>query len=239
MSTSFHPAGDPIDANVSSDRACTSLFGAPQTHRSGNADRPVGRLSELTDLELVNKFRAGRAAPVFEAELFRRVRKYASPELRSTVGYGIDLEDLLQEVVTKVWVNLGKYNPAQASFRTWVSRIARYTGLDSLRRASARPKSAVVLEGPDGECFVLGEVDATAQFAGAMTEESHVLTIVLEEYCSKRKNRAEAQTVKAVLGSGYRIADVKALLPSVAGNVDRWIKNARLAMRAAVLADVA
>ena len=207
--------------------------------RSVDPSRPVsGRVGDLTDVELLGTFSAGRSAPLFEAELFRRIRRHAAPELRSIVGATPDEDDLSQEVVTKVWVNLDRFDPAQASFRTWVSRIAGNTGRDYLRRVSARPKSSPVIEESGCMNRHVWEVDISDRSIGRPTEEANVLAIVVDNYCDTCKSGAEAKAVRAVLADGYRIADVKAMDPSIAGKIDGWVKKARQALQAEVATEV-
>src|SRR3954462_8409474 len=52
-------------------------------------------------------------------------------------------EELVQEVVTRVWRHAQSFDPDKASFRTWLYGIARNAIIDLKRRQSVRPSLAV------------------------------------------------------------------------------------------------
>lgn len=52
-------------------------------------------------------------------------------------------EELVQDVFTRVWRNADKFDPARATFRTWLYGIARNAVIDFDRRRSVRPGLAV------------------------------------------------------------------------------------------------
>jgi RNA polymerase sigma-70 factor (ECF subfamily) len=51
-------------------------------------------------------------------------------------------EELVQDVFTRVWRHADQYDPAKASFRTWLYGIARNAVIDFNRRRSVRPSLA-------------------------------------------------------------------------------------------------
>lgn len=63
-------------------------------------------------------------------------------------------EDLVQDVFTSVWRNAAAFDPARASFSTWVYRITRNRATDLIRRRKARVR--IVESDP---LFELGEED--------------------------------------------------------------------------------
>ena len=56
----------------------------------------------------------------------------------SIVGNAADAEDLLQEVLLKVWRHLSTFR-SESSFRTWMTRVATNEALQSYRRERCRP----------------------------------------------------------------------------------------------------
>jgi RNA polymerase sigma-70 factor (ECF subfamily) len=50
-------------------------------------------------------------------------------------------EDLVQDVFTSVWKNAASFDPARASFATWVYRITRNRATDLIRRRKARVRT--------------------------------------------------------------------------------------------------
>lgn len=51
-------------------------------------------------------------------------------------------EDLVQDVFVSVWRKAATFDPAKASFTTWVHRMARNRATDLDRRRRARPRTA-------------------------------------------------------------------------------------------------
>jgi len=58
--------------------------------------------------------------------------------IRSMVRSAADLEDLLQEVLLKVWLHLSTFR-SESSFRTWMTRVAINEALQAHRREQYRP----------------------------------------------------------------------------------------------------
>src|ERR1700680_4579926 len=70
--------------------------------------------------------------------------------IASMVGNATDAEDLLQEVLLKVWRHLSTFR-SQSSFRTWMTRVAINEAFQSYRREQRRPM-----------CQALGDFDNIA-----------------------------------------------------------------------------
>jgi RNA polymerase sigma-70 factor (ECF subfamily) len=58
--------------------------------------------------------------------------------IRSMVGSAADADDLVQEVLLKVWLRLSTFR-SESSFRTWMTRVAINEALQAHRRERCRP----------------------------------------------------------------------------------------------------
>ena len=88
-----------------------------------------------------------------------------------------DRDEVIAEAVGKAWRHRSAYNPRKASLPTWVSRIARNTLLDYLRRRrtapSAEPLSDSGLElRPDGPDTLLIDKEEVEAILGEASERS-------------------------------------------------------------------
>ena len=57
------------------------------------------------------------------------------------LGDRVLAEDLVQDVFTSVWRSASRFDPARASFATWVYRITRNRATDLIRRRRARVRT--------------------------------------------------------------------------------------------------
>jgi RNA polymerase sigma-70 factor, ECF subfamily len=64
------------------------------------------------------------------------VERYASPLYNFTARLSNrnDASDIVQESFIKAWKNIHRFNPAKASFKTWIFTIAKNTTTDFLRK---------------------------------------------------------------------------------------------------------
>jgi RNA polymerase sigma-70 factor (ECF subfamily) len=84
---------------------------------------------------------ARRVASGDERALSTLYDRYAGLIFGSGVRYLRDrglAEDLVQDVFTSIWRNAAGFDPARASFSTWVYRITRNRATDLIRRRKAR-----------------------------------------------------------------------------------------------------
>lgn len=122
-------------------------------------------------------------------------------ERYSTLVYGAGVrylgdralaEDLTQDVFTAVWRNAGSFDPARASFSTWIYRITRNRATDLIRRRRAR----VRVVGEDsvaepGEDDPSGELSRSFDVAAALARLSpvhrEILTLAYFQGLSQRE----------------------------------------------------
>jgi len=93
-------------------------------------------LDACDDIILIEKVLAGRTE-FFNVLIDRHVvalRKCIASFVRNAT----ESEDILQEVLLKVWCHLGAFR-AESSFRTWMNRVAVNEALQWYRRSKCRP----------------------------------------------------------------------------------------------------
>jgi RNA polymerase sigma-70 factor (ECF subfamily) len=77
-----------------------------------------------------------------QTECFTALTNRHLPAVRRRIGSLVpnttDVDDLLQEVLLKVWCHLSKFR-SESTFRTWMTRIAINEALQSYRREQRRP----------------------------------------------------------------------------------------------------
>jgi len=89
-------------------------------------------------------------------------------------------EDLVQDVFTSVWRNAAGFDPARASFATWVYRITRNRATDLIRRRKARVRTVESdLFFEPGEDDPSGELSRSFDVTSALSRLSPVHREVL------------------------------------------------------------
>ena len=103
-------------------------------------ESPADSKMEASDGELVAQVRAGDET-AFE-ELFNRHRRRVSLIASRFFRQRQQVEEIVQESFMKAYFALSSFNNAQeASFASWLARIAFNTCYDELRRNKRRPES--------------------------------------------------------------------------------------------------
>ena len=95
--------------------------------------RPLARFEDSTLIKLALEGQTECFAVLMDRHLIA-VRK----RIASMVGNATDAEDLLQEVLLKVWRHLSTFR-SESSFRTWMTRVAINEALQFYRRERCRP----------------------------------------------------------------------------------------------------
>jgi RNA polymerase sigma-70 factor, ECF subfamily len=86
----------------------------------------------------------GRVASGDERALSDLYERYAGLIYGTGIRYLGDrqtAEELVQDVFTSVWRNAARFDPARASFATWLYRITRNRATDLIRRRNARVRT--------------------------------------------------------------------------------------------------
>jgi len=97
---------------------------------------------EATDESLVDAVRGGDDS-AFE-QIFERHRRRIARMVGRFFHRPERVEEVLQDVFTKVYFALGAYSPERGpAFAAWLSRVAINSCYDELRRARRRPESSI------------------------------------------------------------------------------------------------
>ena len=138
---------------------------------------------------------------VFNAEVAIRVATITVYSLSSTWKCKFqesDKKEIIAEAVAKAWSHRESYNPARASFQTWVGRIARNTMLDHMRKAKSR------------ECSPAQVQDIkTSKSPDTLMMESEGLEFILQAVHSLPK---EYRNIILFLSEGKRTQEIAKIL---------------------------
>lgn len=84
-----------------------------------------------------------RVAKDRDRDAFAQLFEYFGPRLKAFMIKGgaeaALAEDLVQDVMLKVWQKADQFRPDRGSLGTWIFRIARNTRIDRMRHKSSRP----------------------------------------------------------------------------------------------------
>lgn len=148
---------------------------------------------------------------VFDAEAALKAATLAVIGLSSAWKYNLseaDRKEIIAESVAKAWSRRDTFNPAKASFRTWVGCIARNTLLDHIRRhknngdSPARSQESMTAKAPD---TLMAEDEGLETIMKAISElpESHRLIVTL---LSEGKG---PQDIAEILGCSANAATIR------------------------------
>lgn len=92
-----------------------------------------------------------RVAESDDKAAFRAIYQHFAPRIKAYAinqGFSQHAEVLVQEVMTSVWRNAGKYSESLASVSTWIFTITRNQRIDILRKLN-RTRAEIVIETED------------------------------------------------------------------------------------------
>ena len=164
------------------------VYSGGRVCRGEEACGPVARGAD--DEELVRRVARGDERAL--AELYDR---YSRPVYATGVRLLGDeqlAEELVQDAFVRVWRGAASFNPARASFSTWLYRVARNRATDLDRRRRVRPSSAgetplrAMSGGPEPEGDVDGW-DVASALSRVPAEHREVLVLAYFEGLSQRE----------------------------------------------------
>lgn len=116
-------------------------------------------MADLSDQELIE--RVGRGDRSAFRLLAQRHTGRAFALAQRMLGNAADAEEIVQEALTRVWVNAARFDSRKASFPTWFYRIVANASLDRLRQRKApalnidEPEFQVADPGLDAEAHLI------------------------------------------------------------------------------------
>jgi RNA polymerase sigma factor (sigma-70 family) len=178
----------------------------------------------LSDEKLMEQLQQGRVEAL--DELYRRYarRLYAFCYHSTRSNPSCDPEDLVQDVFIRIIKSAHTYNPAKASFRTWMFRVARNRCIDVIRKGQRfrfvplgkRPEENDLDGGLALEDVL---IDPTQDVAGTMIKTS--TSQAIRDCIGELKQEEERQAILLYYlgGKVYReIGDVLGKSTSMARN---------------------
>ena len=102
--------------------------------RTDEVEASGGSVERYTDERLMDLLKRGETRAL--DDLYRRYARNLYAFFRSAGGLRTsqDAEDAVHDVFMRVIKGAGNFDPSKASFRTWVSRVARNYAIDAMRR---------------------------------------------------------------------------------------------------------
>ncbi len=94
------------------------------------------------------------------AQLYAHTHRRVFGIVLHTVRRRAEAEEVLQEIYVKVWSRSSQFDPNRGLVIYWLAGIAQRAAIDTLRRASSRPREVNDVEGE-------GEADPCSQFSSA------------------------------------------------------------------------
>ncbi|WP_062061526.1 sigma-70 family RNA polymerase sigma factor [Cellvibrio sp. OA-2007] len=143
-----------------------------------------------------------RVAENDDKAAFRAIYQHFAPRIKAYAinqGFSQHAEVLVQEVMTSVWRNAGKYSESLASVSTWIFTITRNQRIDILRKLN-RTRAEVVIE--TEELWQIPTEDTTICSIQNLSTEKFVKTAIdklpEEQMIALRKVYYEGKTHEEV-----------------------------------------
>ena len=159
-------------------------------------------LAKLEDGALIERALAGQAECF--AALMDRHAAAVKIRIRSMARNPAETDDVLQEVLLKVWRSLSTFR-REASFRTWMTRVAVNEVLQSYRRSQRHPTCQ-----PLGDLDAFASPDESPDHSAARVEEKLALRTALVKLPAKYRHvlilrdleeRSERETAQSLRSS--------------------------------------
>ena len=126
-------------------------------------------------------------------------------------------EDVLQDTFLKVWHRAGDYHADRGQVTTWLSSIARYRALDTLRAQKVRRKRDQQLGADD--TVEPGAADSLSQWAANPGEQAR------RQDCIGELNENQRQSIGLAFYRGFTHEELSTQLEVPLGTIKAWIRR--------------
>ena len=123
-------------------------------------------------------------------------------------------EEVLQDAYMQVWQKASTYTVERGQPLTWIISLARYRGLDHLRRQSTRRRNETKLA-----LESLGQEFSLDQYLDANDNDQYLAT------CLDRLNDNARESVVKAYCEGYTHEELSASMDAPIGTVKSWIRR--------------
>ena len=158
-------------------------------------------LAKLEDGALIERALAGQ--PECFAALVDRHAAAVKMRIRSMARNPAEMDDLLQEVLLKVWRSLSTFR-REASFRTWMTRVAVNEVLQSYRRAQRHPTcqpfedlDVFTSPGESPHCWAARAEEKQALHTALVTLPAKYRQVLILRDIEERSSRETAQSLRS------------------------------------------
>ena len=155
---------------------------------------------------------------------FRSLYQLTSPRLFGLliklVGDRQLAEDALQDTFVQLWKNAASYRQGVSEPMTWICSVARYRGIDLLRRRKNDDRN-VALDSPAAQMD-----DAMSMFDSMTAVGGSVLSRCLDALEARQR-----EAIVRCYCEGYSHAELSTGLNVPLGTVKSWIRRGLLALR--------
>ena len=140
-----------------------------------------------------------------------------------------DAEDVLQEVYLKAWNRCAQFDARKGQVICWLTGIARYSAIDSVRRLNSRPRGR------------FAAADDDDPYEGLASSELQPLELVIEareagavKRCMYDLSIQQREIVYLAFYDGLSHAEIARRIGRPLGTVKSWLRKSLAVMRPAL-----
>lgn len=175
------------------------------------------------DLALLDRIARRDASAV--GELYDRHSRVLFSLIARIIRDDGEAEDVLQDVLLRVWDKAESYDPMLGSPIAWLVRIARNRAIDKVRARASRPASQAT---DDALPWIPSDEDQTPgpERSAAQAEERRAIVRALEQLPAEQR-----QLIEAAFFGGYTHSELAARFNVPLGTVKTRIRTGMMTLK--------